>query len=53
MHRVVEDLLDTVLDQVKEGLDDYASYLRCDLELYVSHAVRRAARATIVWWEQS
>ncbi len=48
VYKVVEDLVDDVLDRVKEGLDDYASRARQDLELFADRLVRRAVKGMAV-----
>jgi hypothetical protein len=45
VYKVVEDLVDDVLDRVKKGLDDYAETARQDIEVYVDGLLRKAAKA--------
>jgi hypothetical protein len=48
VHNVVRDLVDGVLDQLKQGLDDYAETARQDIELFVDSMLRRVVRAMAV-----
>jgi hypothetical protein len=47
VYKVVQNLVDRVLDHVKEGLDDYANTARQDLELFVDRIVRRVVKAMV------
>jgi hypothetical protein len=48
VYKVVADLVDDVLDRVKEGLDDYANTARQDIELFVDKLIRRAVKGMAV-----
>ena len=48
VYKVVEDLVDDVLDRVKESLEDYANTARQDLELFADKLVRRAVKGMAV-----
>jgi hypothetical protein len=48
VYKVVHDLVDGVLDHVKEGLDDYANTARQDLELFVDRILGRVVKAMVL-----
>lgn len=47
VYKAVQDLVDEVLDRVKEGLDDYANTAKRDLELFVDGLIRRVVKAMV------
>jgi hypothetical protein len=48
VYKVVEDLVDDVLDRMKEGLDDYAETAKREIELFADKLVRRAVKGMAV-----
>jgi len=48
VYKIVQDLVDEVLDRVKEDLDDYARTARLDLELFVDRLVRQVVKAMAI-----
>jgi hypothetical protein len=48
VYKMVEDLVDDVLDRVKAGLDDYARTASRDIELFADKLLRRAVKAMAV-----
>jgi len=48
VYKAVQDLVDDLLDRVKEGLDDYAKSARQEVELFVDKLLRRAIKGMAV-----
>jgi len=48
VYKVVQDLVDDVLDRVKEGLDDYTNTVTRDIELFVDRMLRRVVKEIAV-----
>jgi len=47
VYKVVQDLVDDVLDRVKRELDDYANTARIDVEQFVDKIVQRVVKAMV------
>jgi uncharacterized membrane protein len=45
--QVLHDLVDGVLDQVKEGIDGYANTARIDIDQFVDRILRRVVKAMV------
>jgi len=48
VYKAVQDLVDEVLDHVKEGLDDYARSAKQDIEVFVDQLVRQVIKAMAI-----
>jgi hypothetical protein len=47
VYKVVQGLVDDVLNQVKEGLDDYANIAKRDIELFVDRTTQQVIRKMV------
>jgi hypothetical protein len=47
VYKVVQDLVDDVLDRVKRELDDYANTAKVDVEQFVDRIVQRVVKAMV------
>jgi Putative Actinobacterial Holin-X, holin superfamily III len=48
VYKVVEDLVDDLLDQVKGAIDEYATSLKHDLEAFLDKMMRRAVKTMAI-----